>query len=311
MAADQAKVTCPTCGKGYRWREDFGGRKVKCKDCEAVFRMPDSGSESPELLRAGAIPTEDDGTIAMDDVGHDRPAEGHGGGNACPSCGNTVKETAVICVQCGFNLKTGSKVKTDVAAGGDTPPTGGPDVTGSLGSPIAAALDEREDDSGKKALMNDVIIPLGLIFFGAIGLIVSKILVKDNQITGIFSAAMVMLGMMVFLLPFMFAGILISAKIADISFGALHIAILKMAAVGMFAVAIGGVFEFLARLVDDTGFVAAMFKWGVEIAAVWGLLAWLFALDMFESAVTVTIVVVMQNVAMILTLAILGALILN
>ena len=36
------------------------------------------------------------------------------GGPTCPSCKNSVRSGAVICINCGFNLKEGSKVNTAV-----------------------------------------------------------------------------------------------------------------------------------------------------------------------------------------------------
>ena len=44
----------------------------------------------------------------------------------CPSCGKALKPGAVICVQCGFDLRTGQKLTTEVISGtvGRTRPEG-------------------------------------------------------------------------------------------------------------------------------------------------------------------------------------------
>ncbi|MCX5660130.1 MAG: hypothetical protein NTW19_10465 [Planctomycetota bacterium] len=49
--------------------------------------------------------------------GADKAAE-PGATARCPSCGNAIKPEAVICLNCGFNIKAGAKVETTVEAGG-------------------------------------------------------------------------------------------------------------------------------------------------------------------------------------------------
>src|SRR4051812_48229862 len=38
---DQGKFTCQSCGKSYRWKPEFAGKKVKCK-CGTVMTAPKS-----------------------------------------------------------------------------------------------------------------------------------------------------------------------------------------------------------------------------------------------------------------------------
>lgn len=38
-------VECPQCGKGYRVGDDKAGRKMKCKECDAVVTIPAGGDE--------------------------------------------------------------------------------------------------------------------------------------------------------------------------------------------------------------------------------------------------------------------------
>ena len=39
--SDQERVTCPGCGKGYRWQPSLAGREVPCKQCGSAFIIPD------------------------------------------------------------------------------------------------------------------------------------------------------------------------------------------------------------------------------------------------------------------------------
>jgi hypothetical protein len=83
-----------------------------------------------------------DPAAAYDDGGlDDLAALAHGGdtyqdaptaGPRCPGCGEGVDATAVICVNCGTNLKTGKKLSTAKVAA--APPTGG--KPGKAGSPM-------------------------------------------------------------------------------------------------------------------------------------------------------------------------------
>lgn len=39
--SNQERVTCPSCGKGYRWQAALTGREVPCKHCGTAFIIPD------------------------------------------------------------------------------------------------------------------------------------------------------------------------------------------------------------------------------------------------------------------------------
>ena len=93
-------VRCPGCGKVYRWREEFAGRKVRCKQCGGVLVMP---AEPPGA--AGAEATQQPVAAALAS-----PSD------RCPSCGSPINPGAVICVACGFNMKEGKQIKTDVGS---------------------------------------------------------------------------------------------------------------------------------------------------------------------------------------------------
>lgn len=58
------KTTCPHCDKAYTFADTLGGKKVRCKACEEVFRVPprDEDEERPAVKkrRAARPPDEED-----------------------------------------------------------------------------------------------------------------------------------------------------------------------------------------------------------------------------------------------------------
>jgi len=100
------RITCPQCGKRYRWQQRLAGRSVQCKGCGHTFMAP-------------ATPPGADSETGTIEAGPPAPP----GTNACPSCGAALRTDALLCVQCGYNLKTGQTV-----AAGD--PTGAPAAAG-------------------------------------------------------------------------------------------------------------------------------------------------------------------------------------
>ncbi|MBI1369651.1 MAG: zinc-ribbon domain-containing protein [Planctomycetes bacterium] len=133
----EPKIVCEGCGKQYAWKESLAGKKVKCK-CGHVMRIPDKPpveddglgplelefADTPSHLapppppppkakpaepKPPAIDTDD---ISFMDVPAKapEPAVPEGG---CPSCGAPLADGAVICIQCGFNVKAGKKLGTE------------------------------------------------------------------------------------------------------------------------------------------------------------------------------------------------------
>lgn len=108
-----AAIVCPSCGKNYTYRAELAGKKVKCK-CGQVIPVPaspphdDGGlydlAPDPELAKATAAARK---TVM--------PRQQSG--DACPECQTPLEPGSVICVQCGFNLKTGQKLAGVAAAG--------------------------------------------------------------------------------------------------------------------------------------------------------------------------------------------------
>lgn len=117
MSDAQERVTCPACSKGYRWKSSLIGKRVPCKQCGSEFKVPIAPGEG-QLVKAA--PSKDVGyELDMDEEVH-APAAASAAAPAndgkCPSCNSPVRDSAVLCMNCGFNMAECKKVQTEVAA---------------------------------------------------------------------------------------------------------------------------------------------------------------------------------------------------
>ncbi len=70
-------VTCP-CGTRLRFKDELAGKRAKCPKCGKSFPIP---------------------------------AAEEGGDGSCPSCGGEWPADAVLCVACGYDRRTGKRMK--------------------------------------------------------------------------------------------------------------------------------------------------------------------------------------------------------
>jgi hypothetical protein len=185
-----AKFSCPSCGRQFSWKPELAGRSAKCK-CGATIKVPPTASAAPAAprARAAAAPAADEGN-PLDAYDFSQaeataaPAKGGGGrtqgaapaadaGLRCPSCSGAMLPGAVICVSCGFNLKTGKRMSTVMGVDtGDAPPAaapagrGVPGVPGYAGPPGLRPA-RVEEGTNAATIIKMVLIPLLLI--GVVG----------------------------------------------------------------------------------------------------------------------------------------------
>lgn len=124
------KFKCEHCGQKLGVPEQYAGKAVRCTGCKEGVRVPepepelvpleDDGMESYEV--GDPFPTDDsplDDLAGLagpsDGMQELRPAPAESSGASCPGCGADVAPQAMICIQCGNNLKAGGKAKTKVS----------------------------------------------------------------------------------------------------------------------------------------------------------------------------------------------------
>ncbi len=90
-------VTCDVCGQQFDVPADLAGRTVKCVRCETAVSVPfldaDVSEPTPKLR-----------------IKRDTPVGG-GPTKTCPQCSAQADADAAICVACGFDFRTGKKLR--------------------------------------------------------------------------------------------------------------------------------------------------------------------------------------------------------
>lgn len=175
--AGGATFSCDSCGKTYPWKAELAGKKAKCK-CGAVLNIP----AQPQAARAAARTP-----VA---VAAAAPVE-ETTGYRCPACKNDLTPGTAICVNCGYDLRTGQYVSTQVDTGDDgeaeaapipkkkkkkvaaAGKSGKPSATAWVGVSKSAREKAAEQEVDKSRTMKQVIIALvlcvavvGVIFGG-------------------------------------------------------------------------------------------------------------------------------------------------
>jgi hypothetical protein len=101
--AGGAMFSCDSCGKQYPWKAELAGKKAKCK-CGALLNIPAQPQVARSPARAAvavAVPVDE--------------SQGY----RCPACKNELNPGTAICVNCGYDLRTGEYVNTQVDTGDD------------------------------------------------------------------------------------------------------------------------------------------------------------------------------------------------
>jgi hypothetical protein len=119
-------IVCPKCGKQVKAPENALGKKVRCKFCQAAFvastgegKAPPAKSAKPPAAKGAKSPadkkTNKPARLTLDDEEDDPNPyilQDVSLAPRCPDCANEVEEGQVICLHCGYNLRTREKAKT-------------------------------------------------------------------------------------------------------------------------------------------------------------------------------------------------------
>jgi hypothetical protein len=137
MPSNSPKFTCASCGKEYRWKPEIAGRKARCK-CGQTLTVP----TAPRAPRVVEPPPQASPLDWPDEPAADYaapPPVPAPSGPACPACGAALPAGAVLCVNCGYNLKTGKKVGGVAPAAPAAPASLAAPPPGGAAAPGAAA----------------------------------------------------------------------------------------------------------------------------------------------------------------------------
>ena len=90
------RIRC-TCGNVFEIDDDTAAGAVECPQCGKVSLISSPEEESAE---PSEVPS----------------------GRACPGCGAALAEDAVLCIACGFDLRTGKRPHVTPVGGSNLPP---------------------------------------------------------------------------------------------------------------------------------------------------------------------------------------------
>ena len=300
------KFACRSCGRAYRVKTELVGKKVRCK-CGNVMRMPE--------VHAAAV-IGDGYELALDEeVAATTNLATPAVSGKCPQCNVMLKPNAVICINCGLDLRHGQAVKTVVT----DEPIAALQATGVSANLLAMAsarskLDQEDEGSNVFVRMMPLIILIAGILimyvnaylslraaasvFGGTGAVDTVAAFVKGSIT---------IGITVVLaVPLMFLSILIAARIGSISFGPLLAALFKLTVIAVGVGAVGDLFYYMCLIVDDTGLLGNIMMWIPVLMVYVALLHMFFDLDQFEMMVTIGTMALMRQGVIAFLLVILG-----
>jgi hypothetical protein len=323
---DPQRVSCPGCGKGYRWDTQLVGRAVECRKCGARFEVPDAPGLPGIRLDT---PVTDDGTYELD-LGEDErhpdapePVAVPANDGKCPACNSKISDRAVICLNCGFNLRQGERIQTSVVNAPDEPDDTEPTDTGRPAGPGplmaapavgTAALsarrrvdqDEIAAETARHHQFMDYKLPAILLAVGAVIALVNILVLAPAAPSmagpgqGAFSRMEVMIyeainsaGSFVLNAALLFVGLIILVQLFGAAFGEVFSVILKIAAIVLLVgEVLAAIFFAFDIATGGFGYLAILFNWFIYLGLMCAMCIKLLDLDITELRVLIVFIIV-------------------
>lgn len=287
------KASAKPAAKKPAPEDDFGGLDLD----DLMPREPAAPPALPPVPIAGS-PGKKSDSIEVRSRGTPGDDAGGGSGGKCPSCGNKVKPGAVICINCGFNLQAGKKMKTAVETGGGdngapAGPPGGLDLNDERWKRLSAQVKSREEGDNpsdfKEKKAPPILLAAGialcvldafLLMYGETDYLIGMYGTEDPGTASV--ARLIGAGLSFLLgLPFMLIGLVIVAKMFGSAFGGMMMATYKLAGVLLFTIGVGQVVDsVMAHLTEGVGDFIGYLSLAVNFVAFWGASS--FAFDDME-----------------------------
>lgn len=104
---------CADCGRKLRAKQGQEGEKAHCPSCGGLTVIPALEGEEP--ASPAKARDEGPGTLRLaDDEDAPKPRKKKAAESTCPECDEPMERGAVICIECGFDLRIGKRRKTKV-----------------------------------------------------------------------------------------------------------------------------------------------------------------------------------------------------
>jgi hypothetical protein len=110
--SEKGLATCPHCGEMVRPPARKGSRPGKCPVCGAAWAAPAAPPKpAPAAIPIPPPPDEFAGSTPDDDPESGNPYRtADPGSRRCPGCSDWLRPEVVVCMRCGFDLRTGRKL---------------------------------------------------------------------------------------------------------------------------------------------------------------------------------------------------------
>ena len=345
-----AVCSCPRCHAPCAWTAERAGRRLRCP-CGQILRLPDAAGgtavaeaapPSPSVTPVTPGPPEPDRAPLSEalfgsetepepetyeiDLPDDlaaieaRSAEAASGAVAagglvgatkCPACNGRLRAGAVVCMNCGFNLAEGGKIKTQIETapvpGGSPAPgrpaaaTAGAGVDGisdeRLKRALARTAGEQEETAARERRFHfqENVLPLILIGAGLLVAVFNALVLSRPSLNASLTADEVAQGLgvtwgaavaayfseagqlLLVQIPCLFAGLFVCVSLMGSAFGTLGTVLKKLLALAL----LGGSFYLSISmgvnvLMYGMGGLGGMFTASVAIAIFWGVIVLLF-----------------------------------
>jgi hypothetical protein len=282
MSESAEKFFCGGCQHGMAWKQEFAGRRIKCKRCGHAMVVPaQPGRPEPE-------PLEDD-LYALSDLASDARA-------AAASLPPTIVEAAAAPVAAKKTARSGIPLAYQH---GPTP-----------GDLRRAAANSQIDPT------RDLYVPIGLILVGTVLYIGFYAIHYNLGGIAIISTSIGLTIMTVLETAVLFGFALAIASPLGVSFGGVGTALLKLAAIAVFCDGLttwaDGLFAKYAGHMAGGGLMSfGVIGFPIALGVYWTLLTYLFSMDPGDSWLVVVIITVFSRILRIVLLLVLLKLILS
>lgn len=333
-------IICPNCLTNYRWDPNAAGMKVKCK-CGAVIRIPHDSSGQVTIERmpgdsysatsldpaqkplpaspeTEAMPDElidESGEFDLDELDTSELVPTDTGSvnklkatpGRCPSCGHSVAAHAVLCMNCGYNLSIGRKIKTTVQVVESSEEAARTPASVLSGADKVLRdlkhKQEIEQEMLRRHRITEWVLPMILLAVGPPSLTIAAFLLTKNWQVGLLATGFLMGIELILMMPLLLLSLVVAAHIGGISFGSLWSALLKIAAISWGPGALADIVVLMVMAI----IAAQMFLGAMAVFVVYAIfmgppIAFLFDLDMQETRLTIGIITIIRALGITLVI---------
>jgi len=199
------KVTC-ACGQSFAAKDELAGRTVKCPKCSRPLSIPAQGAASsiasamtapmpqqPAPTPAPAAPAAPSpahpSAGLFDEVGLSSAPTGT---TPCPGCRAPIPMGAIVCVQCGYNMRLGRRMET-MRIGADGSAESG-SVTDMFLARAARTIEEDKEEEKKKTREGLPWWGYLLILMGLVGFMAMMMMIPQRSAIAVAGGVLMFVG---------------------------------------------------------------------------------------------------------------------